>query len=238
MKDVCDIAIDPIGLHHLLWYRKAPLTLMPELFSAFFYGTLLHPSILRRVIGHDGEQLEICPALLLEHTRHKVKHADYPAVLPYDKSCGLFTDHERELTPEERTVRGTLVTGLSATDIEFLDVFEGNQYTRETVPVYPLGPFTSLSSSDPSSSSSLVPLTPPPLPSLASLGTPLTTQTYIWAQPLSDLSPDLWEYADFVRTNAWKWVGEGAGNNADYVEVDHRREMGRDTAHRSGMCTG
>lgn len=112
------------------------------------------------------------------------------------------------------------------------------QYTRETVPVYPLGPFTSLSSSDPSSSSSLVPLTPPPLPSLASLGTPLTTQTYIWAQPLSDLSPDLWEYADFVRTNAWKWVGEGAGNNADYVEVDHRREMGRDTAHRSGMCTG
>lgn len=68
MKDVCDIAIDPIGLHHLLWYRKAPLTLMPELFSAFFYGTLLHPSILRRVIGHDGEQLEICPALLLVST--------------------------------------------------------------------------------------------------------------------------------------------------------------------------
>ena len=33
--------------------------------SAFFYGTLLHPSILRRVIGHEGAQLRICPALLL-----------------------------------------------------------------------------------------------------------------------------------------------------------------------------
>ncbi|KAJ2997745.1 hypothetical protein NUW54_g7100 [Trametes sanguinea] len=33
--------------------------------SAFFYGTLLHPAILRRVIGHDGIQLQICPAILL-----------------------------------------------------------------------------------------------------------------------------------------------------------------------------
>lgn len=33
--------------------------------TAFFYGTLMHPSILRRVIGHDGPDLEISPALLL-----------------------------------------------------------------------------------------------------------------------------------------------------------------------------
>lgn len=34
-------------------------------FSAFFYGTLLHPDILKRVIGNDGSHLEICPAVLL-----------------------------------------------------------------------------------------------------------------------------------------------------------------------------
>ena len=34
-------------------------------FSAFFYGTLLHPKILKRVIGNDGSYLEICPAVLL-----------------------------------------------------------------------------------------------------------------------------------------------------------------------------
>ena len=34
-------------------------------FSAFVYGTLLHPEILKRVIGNDGSHLEICPAVLL-----------------------------------------------------------------------------------------------------------------------------------------------------------------------------
>jgi len=34
-------------------------------FSAFFYGTLLHPNILKRVIGNDGSHLQICPAVLL-----------------------------------------------------------------------------------------------------------------------------------------------------------------------------
>jgi len=32
--------------------------------SAFFYGTLMHPKILTRVIGNDGSHLEICPAVL------------------------------------------------------------------------------------------------------------------------------------------------------------------------------
>lgn len=33
--------------------------------SAFFYGTLLHPKVLKRVIGNDGSHLTICPAVLL-----------------------------------------------------------------------------------------------------------------------------------------------------------------------------
>jgi hypothetical protein len=33
--------------------------------SAFFYGTLMHPKILQRVIGNDGGHLMICPAILL-----------------------------------------------------------------------------------------------------------------------------------------------------------------------------
>ena len=32
--------------------------------NAFFYGTLMHPKILTRVIGNDGTHLEICPAIL------------------------------------------------------------------------------------------------------------------------------------------------------------------------------
>lgn len=61
--------------------------------SLFFYGTLMHPKILKRVIRNDGAHLQSCSALLLvsrliqadtlftpcnclviqEFTRHKVK---------------------------------------------------------------------------------------------------------------------------------------------------------------------
>ncbi|KAI0787723.1 hypothetical protein C8Q74DRAFT_1253440 [Fomes fomentarius] len=212
---------------------------MPSL-SAFFYGTLLHPAILRRVLGHAGNDLMTCPALLVEHTRHQIKFADYPAVLPYKKSAELFASvGKADLTPEERTVRGTFVKGLSDQDIALLDLFEGDEYAREEVLVHPLGPLTPLSYSPvPSTSipSSLgtataaatdvyvVPLHAPSLPPLDSLPPPLAAQTYIYAGPLRDLAPELWSYEDFVRTNAWKWVGRGAMDD-NYVEVDRRREM-------------
>lgn len=41
----------------------------PSMASAFFYGTLMHPKILKRVIGNDGSYLEIRPALLLVSAR-------------------------------------------------------------------------------------------------------------------------------------------------------------------------
>ncbi|TFY59308.1 hypothetical protein EVJ58_g5851 [Rhodofomes roseus] len=155
-----------------------------------------------------------------DYTRHQIKHADYPAVLPYSKSRALY---EHDLAPEERVVRGTLVKGLEQPDIELLDTFEGDEYTREDVPAYPLGPFVPLSSPE---SAAAAPLgTPPPLPPLDTLGPPVPAQTYVWAQPVSQLSQTIWEYADFVRDSAHKWVGVGADANADYVEVDRRRAM-------------
>jgi hypothetical protein len=41
--------------------------------SAFFYGTLLHPEVIRRVIGNTGDHLQVAPAILLDFTRHHVK---------------------------------------------------------------------------------------------------------------------------------------------------------------------
>ncbi|KAI0714347.1 hypothetical protein C8T65DRAFT_573437 [Cerioporus squamosus] len=204
--------------------------------SAFFYGTLLHPSILRRVIGHEGDQLQLCPAILLEHTRHKIKHADYPAVLPYSKGRELFASAgHAELPPEQRTVRGTFVQGLNDHDIHLLDLFEGDEYTRENVEVHPLGSLTPLSSTSvpkssiPTSSEAatdayVVPLNVPSLPPLDALPAPLPAETYIYAGPITDLSPELWSYEDFVRENAWKWVGRSALED-NYVEVDRRGDM-------------
>ncbi|KAI0777106.1 hypothetical protein BC629DRAFT_632620 [Irpex lacteus] len=202
-------------------------------YSAFFYGTLLHPFILRRVINHPGNDLQICPALLLEHTRHAIKNADYPGVIPYYKTRQLLEKNGRnpDLPPDERTVRGTLITGLSKNDVALLDIFEGDEYARDRIAVHPLGPLVPLSSISPATSSNLAPSDPPPIPALETIPTnhpPVQAHTYIWISPLEELKPDIWDFADFVRTNAWKWVGDGDAvkENEFYGEVDKRRDMG------------
>ncbi|OCH86994.1 hypothetical protein OBBRIDRAFT_796617 [Obba rivulosa] len=186
---------------------------MPELHTAFFYGTLLHPKILQSVIKHQGNELRICPALVLDHTRHQIKETDYPGMLPYKKSRKLFP---KELKARDRTVRGTLVKGLTDADMALLDQFEGNEYKLEKIPVHPLGSLKPLSSS----SDADIPLEPPPLPPLDELPPSVEAQTYIWAGDLRDLRPDLWEYADFVRENAWKWI-----TDVNPVAAEHQREV-------------
>ena len=54
---------------------------------------------------------------------YSTQYADYPAILPCERSKALLG---RELTPEENSIRGTLVTGFTNEDFMFLDVFEGN----------------------------------------------------------------------------------------------------------------
>ena len=50
--------------------RSLPGTLAPAMSTAeasclFFYGTLLHPSVIKRVTGQDAQNLRIQPAVLL-----------------------------------------------------------------------------------------------------------------------------------------------------------------------------
>ena len=60
--------------------------------------------------------------LFLTHI-YFTQYADYPAILPCERSKALLG---RELTAEENCIRGTLVTGFTNQDFMFLDVFEGN----------------------------------------------------------------------------------------------------------------
>ncbi|KAG2070743.1 hypothetical protein BDR04DRAFT_1076330 [Suillus decipiens] len=190
--------------------------------SAFFYGTLMHPEILKRVTGNDGSQLQMCPALLLDYTRHQVKNEDYPGILPYSQSQAMF-DHD--LDSEEKSVRGSLVTGLSDEDVRLLDVFEGNQYTRELVSVYPLGPLANIREMLPIEVKSLVPATPLSISMLPELANPVEAATYVWCSPSSELRAQPWAFEEFVKLNAWKWIGAGSTDNKDYNEVDRRRAM-------------
>ncbi|MCJ1314606.1 hypothetical protein MMC25_008288 [Agyrium rufum] len=94
--------------------------------QAFFYGTLMAPQVLHRVCSGTStpstshtERFTIQPAILHDYRRHRVRHADYPAILPISGS----------------SVRGVLVSGLSDRDVLLLDVFEGDQYVRRKVKV-------------------------------------------------------------------------------------------------------
>lgn len=49
--------------------------------------------------------------------------ADYPAVVPVQD---LPPNMAAKLSPTDKVVRGTYVTGLSDADVEALDVFEGD----------------------------------------------------------------------------------------------------------------
>lgn len=93
---------------------------------AFFYGTLMAPSVLYRVIygnakptDSEKRQTTSVPALLDGFQRRKVSECDYPAIT----AC------------EGGSVRGLLVTGLTSKHLANLDTFEGLQYEREVVKV-------------------------------------------------------------------------------------------------------
>jgi len=182
----------------------------------------MHPDILKRVIGNDGAHLNICSAILLDHTRHHVNQADYPALLPYSKSKTMFN---RRLSPEEKSVRGSLVTGLSESDMRLLDIYEGDEYTRDLVQVYPLSAPATLSPQVNGHQSAL-PSAAPHSYSPATLPSPIHAQTYIWCKPPTWLTPSLWSFEDFVKNSAWKWVGVGSVESEHFREVDRRRQMG------------
>ncbi|KAL4939273.1 hypothetical protein BDV06DRAFT_199276 [Aspergillus oleicola] len=112
----------------------------------FFYGTLMAPQILHRVIyglptpaKWQKDLLRFRPAILHEYRRHRVRYADYPGIL---KDADTNTDSAKD-EPGAGTgmglgapsVLGTVVSGLTDGDLHRLDIFEGDQYAREKVSV-------------------------------------------------------------------------------------------------------
>ncbi|KAF8257012.1 hypothetical protein EI94DRAFT_1667463 [Lactarius quietus] len=197
--------------------------------SAFFYGALMHPRILKRVLHNDASHLKICPSILSDYMRHKVKDADYPAIAPAERSKAVLG---RELTSEENSIRGMLVSGLTAEDVACLDAFEGDarKYVRLQVLVHPLGPFTPVPADVATSMNveySLIPADLLPPPSVGELAQTVPAQTYAWGQDDGYLDKELWSFDEFVQKNAWRWIDHGAGPRRN-EEVDRVREMPRE----------
>ncbi|KAL2266475.1 hypothetical protein VTJ83DRAFT_5827 [Remersonia thermophila] len=94
--------------------------------SAFFYGTLMVPEVFYSVCYGTKDVPEAVaklhtfqPAILHGFSRRRVKHADYPGMVPDD-------GHH---------VIGIFATGLTNANMAKLDYFEGSEYERRAVKV-------------------------------------------------------------------------------------------------------
>jgi hypothetical protein len=172
--------------------RHPPTTTMSH--TAFFYGTLIAPQVLHRVIWGSqtpptpahASLLRIRPAILHAHQRHKVKHADYPAILPTDSTSSS-------------SVRGTLVEGLTDGDIWRLDIFEGSEYARRKVSVRVL---------EQDSSNAMGDLQQTQDKNVE--GEQVDAETYLWIAGAQRLEAEEWDFAEFVRDKMKRWVGREA----------------------------
>ncbi|KAF2191700.1 hypothetical protein K469DRAFT_718727 [Zopfia rhizophila CBS 207.26] len=166
--------------------------------TAFFYGTLMAPPVLHRVIWGNTSPpeiqksaLKIRPAILHKFQRHKVKHADYPAILPANSTT---------------SVRGTLVTGLTNGDIWRLDIFEGCEYERRKVRVRLLD-----MSAEAGGEGTIEGVGDVRTREEEQIeGKEVEAEVYVWTAGKHRLEPEEWDFGVFVREKMSKWVGREA----------------------------
>ena len=176
------------------------------------------PPVLYRVIygtttpyDYQKALTTVRPALLQSYHRHKVKHADYQAILPHENGA---------------SVRGSLVTGLLDEDMRRLDIFEGDQYERKKVKVLVLKDTSLDEVIDEDDLGSIT------------VGE-AEAETYVWIDPREDLEEEEWDFEEFRREKMWAWVGEAErpwnaqNGGADGVVVDEGfADVDRDVAER------
>ncbi|PWN44454.1 hypothetical protein IE81DRAFT_340100 [Ceraceosorus guamensis] len=191
--------------------------------DAFFYGTLIHPAVLRRIIGRACD-LPVSLAILPGYTAQRVHHAEYPALVSLPDLPDLLAKSDRN---SHSYTRGVLVKGLSAADVLALDTFEGDEYARTAVELIDLGnPQANderLLESLPTLFEHLTPERVIPLiaqhrealrnvrkgsaqgaESVPTIGTMTIAHTYVWrGDPASE---NAWEWETFVKQHAHRWV--------------------------------
>lgn len=180
--------------------------------KAFFYGTLMSPPILHRVISPPNSNPSLStiyhpsltshPALLPSHTRHKVLHADYPAVLPspLPSSC----------------VRGVLVSGLTDGDLWRLDVFEGSEYERRKVKVRLLARDGKAGERKGEEQVGEQQRIHGKEQADGELGEEVEAETYIWTAGASRLDAEEWDFDEFVREKMARWLGGGVDADSGF----------------------
>ncbi|KAH6638733.1 hypothetical protein C7974DRAFT_306053 [Boeremia exigua] len=177
--------------------------------TAFFYGTLIAPPVLHRVIWGSptpptpthAALLTTRPAVLHGYQRRRVRGADYPAIVP----------------AEGGEVRGVLVEGLSEGDVWRLDVFEGGEYVRRVVRVRVEGggvegDGVAANGGDQDQGGDKGGAAQG-LAEDSEIGAEVEVdaEVYVWIAGPERLEPQEWDFKHFVREKMGAWVGGGEG---------------------------
>ncbi|KAH9443092.1 hypothetical protein MJO28_014430 [Puccinia striiformis f. sp. tritici] len=143
----------------------------------FFYGTLMNEHILARVIDRPTDGLDIQRAQLTGHCRLKIRGAHYPGLIPASVAEVALG---RPATLGEQTVTGTLVSGLTSSDVALLDAFEGEEYEVQTALV------------------NTIDCNSPPVEAVVYLYAPAIVSR--------NVLPCVWSYDEFLKNHATQWV--------------------------------
>lgn len=118
--------------------------------------------------------LTVYPAILPAYSRRKVRYCDYPAIVPSSPGS---------------SVRGTYVRGLTDGDIWRLDIFEGEQYSREKVRIKVLAVV-----GDEAGTGNVE-------------GEEVEVETYVWTVGEDVLEDSEWDFGEFTRETMKRWIG-------------------------------
>jgi len=187
---------------------------MPNDRTAFFYGTLMALSVLQRVTSHpSASPLKIRPAILPHHRRHRIRSADYPAILPVPSPQTHSSSKPAASDPQSSSsaggVRGTYVTGLSTADIRRLDIFEGSEYERRKVKVRLLRVAEGKMHSNHHGGEE----------GEEEEEEEVETETYVWTASPAELEDGEWDFEEFVREKMWRWADPGEDVDSGFADV-------------------
>lgn len=203
----------------------------PQAEALFFYGTLVHPNILARVIGNDGAHLTVQNAVLDGAKLFHVKGADYPGLL-----------HVASSPASINAVKGTLVTGLTRADLRCLDAFEGDEYVRTRVDVIPDPAARAESNAERIANAASAPLDAilcgldnARIGSLCvSTHKRVQAQVYTWIAGRDKLHDHVWQFDVFAQIHAANWLGQADVKQQDEYDMVDRVRFGSDD---SSTCT-
>lgn len=171
------------------------------------------PQMLHRVIHgrQDPEPwqkalVHFQPARLHGYRRHRVREADYPAII----ACSSGSQ------PSRTSVLGTLVSGLTDGDMHRLDTYEGEEYVRKEVSVRVLrgsgrggagsgsgsGGGTGAGGTD-----GLQDVLDAAGTEGADEGEEVKAETYVWVAGEQELEDREWDFETFKRDKLGWWVG-------------------------------